>query len=123
MLTVISYVVDGYKLLWVGSSGGRSDKRRTSKLIRRNHMFIVYVIFNENGKIYIGQTSDLEKRMKRYNGILRSKTKSFTNKNKGIWKVEYTEEFDTREEAIEREKQLKSYQGRKFIRNISENKY
>jgi len=48
-------------------------------------MFTTYVIFNENNKIYIGQTSDLEKRMKRHNGMLKSKKKSFTSKNKGIW--------------------------------------
>jgi len=58
--------------------------------------------------------------MKRHNGMLRSKKKSFTSKNKGIWRVVYTEEFSTREEAINREKQLKSFQGRKFIRDILE---
>jgi len=41
-------------------------------------------------------------------------------KDKGNWSLIYEEEFNTREEAIQREKQLKSYQGRKFIRNIIE---
>ncbi len=85
-------------------------------------MFIAYVIMNENDKIYIGQTSDLGKRMKRHNGLLESKKKSFTSKNKGIWKVVYSEVFNFRKEAVNREKQLKSFQGRKFIRNIIENK-
>ena len=81
-------------------------------------MFSVYAIENkEKGKIYIGQTSNLESRLKRHNGILKNKSKSFTSKNKGDWKLAYKEEFNTREEAIQREKQLKSYQGRKFIRD------
>jgi len=83
-------------------------------------MFVVYVLKNENEKIYIGQTSNLENRLKRHSGILKNKSKSFTSKNKGDWKLIYKEEFETRKEAIEREKQLKSYQGRKFIRSIEE---
>ena len=85
-------------------------------------MFFAYAIKNENDKIYIGQTCDLENRIKRHNGILKNKSKSFTSKNKGTWKVVYKEEFNTRKEAMKREKQLKSYQGRKFIRNIIENR-
>jgi len=49
-------------------------------------MFSVYAIAikNENDKIYIGQISDLEKRLKRHNGILKNNSDSFTSKNKGI---------------------------------------
>jgi len=83
-------------------------------------MFTTYAIKNEKDKIYIGQTADLENRLKRHNGILKNKSKSFTSKNKGNWILIYKEEFNTRKEAIQREKQLKSYQGRKFIRNIIE---
>ncbi len=84
-------------------------------------MFAVYAIINEVKKIYIGQTSDLKKRLLRHNGILKNKKKSFTNKNKGSWKVFYKEDYETRKEALIREKQLKSYQGRKFLRDIIEN--
>jgi len=83
-------------------------------------MFTTYTIKNENDKIYIGQTSDLENRLKKHNGILKNKSKSFTSKNKGNWELVYKEEFNTRKKAIYREKQLKSFQGRKFIRNIIE---
>ncbi len=58
-------------------------------------------------------------RLKRHNGILKNKLKSFTSKNKGDWKLIYKEEIDTRKKAIKRERQLKSYQGRKFIRSIT----
>jgi putative endonuclease len=79
----------------------------------------VYVIRNFiKDKIYIGHTSDLKNRLKRHNGILKNNPESFTSKNTGIWRLMYKEEFNTRQEAIIREKQLKSYQGRKFIKNI-----
>ncbi len=85
-------------------------------------MFNVYAIKNEKDKIYIGQTSDLEKRIKRHNGILKNNSESFTSINKGNWKLVYKEEFGSRKEAMVREKQLKGYQGRKFIRGIIEEK-
>ena len=82
-------------------------------------MFDVYVIRNSiKDKIYIGHTSDLNNRLKRHNGILKNKSKSFTSRNKGIWSLIHKEEFTTRQEAVIREKQLKSYRGRKFIKNI-----
>jgi putative endonuclease len=84
-------------------------------------MYFVYVIFNsERYKIYIGYTENIEERLKRHNGELKSKQKSFTFKNKGgsNWVLVFLEELLTRAEAIKREKQLKSYQGRKFIRGI-----
>ncbi len=82
-------------------------------------MFYTYVIYNlARKKIYIGQTSNLEKRIKRHNGILKNNVKSFTSKNSGKWKLIYNEKFKERKLALEREKQLKSYQGRKFIKNL-----
>lgn len=80
-------------------------------------MFSVYAIYN-NGKIYIGYTSDLCTRLKRHNGILKNKSTSYTNKNKGIWKLIYKEEFKTRQEAVRREKELKSFRGREFVRSL-----
>jgi len=81
-------------------------------------MFTVYVLKNNSDKIYIGWTSNLEKRINRHNGKLKSKATSYTNKNRdGEWVLIYSEEFETRAEAIKREKELKSYQGRKFIKD------
>ncbi|EKE18811.1 MAG: hypothetical protein ACD_9C00225G0001 [uncultured bacterium] len=81
-------------------------------------MFFTYVIKNEqSGKIYIGQTESVEKRLQRHNGILKSKNTSYTHKNKGIWVVVYMEEFESRIEAIRREKELKSFRGREFIKS------
>ncbi|MFA6145706.1 MAG: GIY-YIG nuclease family protein [Patescibacteria group bacterium] len=82
-------------------------------------MFYVYTIYNSiRDKIYIGQTANLDERLKRHNKILKNKSTSFTNKNSGNWKLIYKEEFKTRQEAIKREKELKSFQGRKFIKNL-----
>ncbi|MEI6379201.1 MAG: GIY-YIG nuclease family protein [Candidatus Falkowbacteria bacterium] len=81
-------------------------------------MFYVYAIKNESNQIYIGQTSDLIKRLGRHNHILPSPAKSYTFKHKGIWKVFYQEEVGTRQEALYREKQLKSYQGRLFLKKL-----
>ncbi len=80
-------------------------------------MYTVYAIYNGQ-KIYIGHTSNLEKRIERHNGSLPNKKSSFTSKNKGCWVVIYKEALETRKEAMRREKQLKSYQGRLFIKNI-----
>ena len=79
-------------------------------------MYYIYVIKNENNKIYIGQTDNIEKRLKRHNKILKNKITSYTSINKGKWVLIYKEEFLTREEAIKREKYLKSHIGRDWLR-------
>ena len=81
--------------------------------------FYVYALENKiREKIYIGYMVDLDSRIKRHNGILKNKKKSFTGKNSGLWELVYSEIFKTRQEAMKREKELKSFRGREFIRNI-----
>jgi putative endonuclease len=95
--------------------------RRANKL--GNMKYYCYAIFNsERNKIYIGQTGKLKERLERHNGKLKNKSKSFTSKNSGEWKLIYQEEVFSREEAIKREKQLKSFKGREFIRNLIDKK-
>ena len=80
-------------------------------------MFFVHIIKNSViGKIYIGHSSDLKNRVKRHNGLLKNKPKSFTSKNKGIWKLIHNERYKTRAEAIKREKWLKSGVGREYVK-------
>jgi putative endonuclease len=82
-------------------------------------MFKTYAIYNkEKDAIYIGQTADLENRLLRHNGVLKNKKTSFTSKNSGCWKLIYEESFESRSAAIKREKELKSCQGRAFIKNL-----
>ena len=81
--------------------------------------YFVYVLQNsENNRIYIGQTDNLNKRLDRHNVITPNKNTSYTSKNigHGTWEIKYKEVFKTRKEAIIREKELKSYQGRLFLK-------
>ena len=78
--------------------------------------FFVYVIGNDiSKKIYIGQTNNLEKRLLEHNEKFGN---HYTAKFSGGWTLIYNEEFETRKEAIIREKQLKSYQGRRYIKKL-----
>jgi putative endonuclease len=78
-------------------------------------MFFVYAIYNkENDKFYIGQCSDLDRRLKLHND--HTFKKSYTAKFSGEWKLIHSEECKNRQEALKREKQLKSYRGRQFIK-------
>ena len=68
-------------------------------------MFTVYAIYSEKfDKIYVGFTSDLEARIKSHNELA---TKGWTIKYRP-WKLIYQEEYDLKEEAMNREKELKS---------------
>ncbi|MEK7488050.1 MAG: GIY-YIG nuclease family protein [Patescibacteria group bacterium] len=81
--------------------------------------FYIYVIYNdERDKIYIGQTADLEKRLRRHNGELKNKQSSFTSRNEGKWRLIYNEKVSSRKEAMARERQLKTSRGRLFIRSV-----
>ncbi len=76
--------------------------------------FAVYALHNkEAGKIYIGQTRDLENRIILHNTHM---FKGYTSRFRGEWKIIFTQFFSTRQEALIREKQLKSFRGREFIR-------
>ena len=77
-------------------------------------MYFIYVIRSESsGKLYKGQTDNLNRRIDAHNKGL----SKYTNK-RGPWKLVYSEEYDTRSEALKREKFLKSGKGREFL-NIS----
>lgn len=79
-------------------------------------MYYAYVVWNKSkDKIYIGQTDDLDKRKKQHNDPNFDK-KSYTKHNKGKWILVHSETFQTRQDAIKREKELKSSRGRSFIR-------
>ena len=77
-------------------------------------MFYVYVLKSRrNGKTYTGHTKNLEKRLLQHN----------TGKNKrkfgcvnGPWDLMFFENFETRSDAMRREKFLKSGKGREYIK-------
>jgi putative endonuclease len=75
--------------------------------------FHVYVLHSPPlNKIYIGFTSDIEARMLSHNILA---NKGWTVKFRP-WTLVYTESFQTKVEALKREKELKSARGREFIR-------
>jgi putative endonuclease len=76
-------------------------------------MFVTYVLYSTNhDKIYIGYTSDLINRFHSHNEFA---TKGFTIIYRP-WTVVHIEFFETKSEAMKREKALKSSRGRNFIR-------
>ncbi|MBD3750399.1 MAG: GIY-YIG nuclease family protein [Sphingobacteriales bacterium] len=75
---------------------------------------MVYVLSSEIRKIrYVGLTSDLNRRLDEHNSGLSKFTKAYKP-----WKLVYKEKFETRLEARNREKYLKSGVGREFLNKI-----
>jgi len=66
-------------------------------------MFYVYVIKNENDKLYYGYTNNLKKRFFNHNNGDNFSTKGH------IWKLVYYEAYLSKEDALEREKQIKQF--------------
>jgi putative endonuclease len=78
-------------------------------------MFIVYVLYSITyDKIYIGYSSNLAARLLSHNTLAK---KGWTIKYRP-WEVLYKEVYDTKKQAMEREKELKSAKGRIFIRSL-----
>ncbi|PIS08074.1 endonuclease [Candidatus Berkelbacteria bacterium CG10_big_fil_rev_8_21_14_0_10_43_13] len=76
--------------------------------------FFTYILQSEKTKRhYIGSCEDLGRRLSEHNS---GKTKS--TKHGQPWKVVYSEDFDNRNDAYRREKQIKSYKGGKAFRNL-----
>ena len=75
-------------------------------------MFTVYVLQSiPSGLLYVGQTSDLARRMGEHQMGLSGYTK-----NRGSWALVYEEEWTTRAEAMRRERFLKSGVGREWLK-------
>jgi putative endonuclease len=80
-------------------------------------MYYVYAIYNAKcKKIYIGQCENLEDRLKMHNE--KTFKNSYTARFDGEWILLYKEESLDRKSALKREKQLKSYRGREFVRKF-----
>ncbi len=77
-------------------------------------MFVTYVLYSKQfDKIYVGYTSDLINRFHSHNLYA---TKGYTVSFRP-WEVLLVEFYDTKSEAMRREKALKSSRGRAFIRD------
>ena len=77
-------------------------------------MFTVYVLYSKNfDKIYIGYSGNLPERLKSHNDLGQ---KGWT-KNFRPWELIHCEEYEDKALAMKREKELKSFRGREWIRN------
>jgi putative endonuclease len=84
------------------------------------NMFTVYALYSPKyDKIYVGYTSNLEQRLLSHNKLGK---KGWTIKYRP-WEVVFTEEFETKKEAMKREKQLKSAKGRQYVWERVNQKY
>ncbi len=64
--------------------------------------FFTYILQNEEGRFYIGQTSDIGQRLDRHN-----RGEVFWTSSRGPWKIVCSKQFGTRSEAIAEERYLK----------------
>jgi putative endonuclease len=84
--------------------------------VEQEIMYTVYAIYNKTAKkYYIGQTKDIKKRLTLHNNHT---FKSYTSRFPGEWLLIYQESAAIRSEALKREKQLKSGNGRMFIKSL-----
>ncbi len=74
--------------------------------------FYSYVIYSKNsGRFYKGRCEDMNARLKEHNTGKTRSIKAFIP-----WKIIYFEEFQTRKEAVLREKYFKSAAGRRYLK-------
>ena len=77
-------------------------------------MNTLYAIYNKkHDRIYIGQTADLNQRLNLHRN---KKFKGYTANFDGEWRLIYQEKVSDRRAALLREKQLKSFRGREFVK-------
>ncbi|MBI5698712.1 GIY-YIG nuclease family protein [Candidatus Saganbacteria bacterium] len=77
-------------------------------------MFFIYVLkSSKDNNLYIGFTNNLDRRIKQHNS---GRVKS--TKHRVPFVLIYKETVQTKEEAVEREKHLKSGSGRDFIKKM-----
>mgnify|MGYP003529316686 len=80
-------------------------------MINKFYVYCLYSKFHE--KLYIGQTNDLEKRLKQHEAGRVYSTRTYRP-----YILIHFEEFIDRNSAVKREKELKTSQGRRFLRSI-----
>lgn len=81
-------------------------------------MYYVYLLkCREDKSWYIGYSSDLKRRLTEHNSGYGSRTTSI----KGSWKLIYYEAYLNKDDAIGREKFLKSGSGRIFLKKQLKN--
>jgi putative endonuclease len=79
-------------------------------------MYSTYVLRSESrDQLYIGSTSNLEIRLPEHNNNLAPATK-----NRGPWRLVYSENYPDRSKAVRRERYFKTGKGRDELRRLTE---
>ena len=74
----------------------------------------LYILQSQStNRYYVGQTQDVQKRLAYHNGNY-----SKALKNRGPWRLVYSEGYATRAEAMRRERQIKSWKDRAMIEKL-----
>ena len=84
-----------------------------------NYHFVYALFSTKHDRIYIGATSNIKSRLKSHYYFA---NKGYTSKFRP-WRLVYLEKCLTKKDAYSREKQLKSAQGRIFIKSIIYKKF
>ncbi len=77
--------------------------------------YYTYILQSEStGRYYIGHTKDITTRLHQHNHHDAIGSSS-TRRLKGPWKIVYLEDFDTRSDAMKREREFKSWKSSRSI--------
>ncbi len=77
-------------------------------------LYHLYILRSEvSGRYYVGQTGRLTSRLAEHNSNC-----SKALKNRGPWKLIYSEPYESRAEAVRRERQIKSWKDRSMIERL-----
>jgi len=93
---------------------GRGGQTRTVDLLVPNQevsLFCVYVLRNSEGRLYIGSTRDLARRLAEH-----AEGRAKWTAGRGPWELVYWEEFATRGAAMHRERELKGGRANQELR-------
>ena len=77
--------------------------------------FVYILQSEENGRYYVGESSDPERRLKHHN----STSTGFTARYRP-WQLVFSQEFSTKEEAVAAEQLIKGWKSRKMTRYVIE---
>ena len=77
-------------------------------------MYFVYILKSlTHNRHYIGSTGDLRNRLNYHNSGRVKSTKAYRP-----WEIIYTENFNTKSEALKREKKIKSFKGGEAFKKL-----
>jgi putative endonuclease len=76
-------------------------------------MYTVYVIQNPKGQLYKGYTEDIQERLRYHDEGL-----SHWTKFRDPWTLVHSEQYESKTEALKREKFFKSGKGREYLKKI-----